>query len=113
MIDNVVIVRGDKSWTRICRSIDVVEGRGVRVDLDIEFDLAVFRIGGAVRCTTNSCPHLRIPVICDGHVEDGVVTCPMHGWRFQVETGENLDGGGRLRTYEAIEEDGFVYVTLR
>lgn len=113
MTDSRVIVRDGKTWTKVCRSIDVSEGRGTRVEVDIEFDLAMFRLDGVIHCTTNTCPHLRLPVICKGHLEHGVVTCPMHGWQFSVSTGENLSGGGRLKTYDVLEEDGLVYVTLQ
>ena len=43
------------------------------------------------------CPHLLGP-LGEAPVVDGVVTCPWHGYRFDVRTGRNLDGHAcRLR----------------
>jgi nitrite reductase/ring-hydroxylating ferredoxin subunit len=44
------------------------------------------------------CPHLGGPL--EGvPVEDGCVTCPWHGYRFDLRTGRSADGRGlRLRT---------------
>jgi Rieske Fe-S protein len=45
-----------------------------------------------------SCPHLGGPLE-DVPVEDGCVTCPWHGYRFDLRTGRSADGRAlRLRT---------------
>lgn len=38
----------------------------------------------------NHCPHLGLP-IASGKVEGNVITCPFHGSKFDMRTGENLD----------------------
>jgi nitrite reductase/ring-hydroxylating ferredoxin subunit len=38
----------------------------------------------------NRCPHLGFPIGL-GQVEGTVITCPFHGSRFDMCTGENLD----------------------
>ena len=44
------------------------------------------------------CPHLGGP-LDDAPVEDGCVRCPWHGYRFDLRTGRNADGGPlRLET---------------
>lgn len=107
------VVRNGREWTRICRSVEVSERHGMHVDVDIEHDLALFRIDGAVYCVSNICPHKRSPVIYDGHIEAGVVTCPLHGWRYDVRTGCRDTGNSALKTYEVLESDGWVYVILQ
>lgn len=97
-------------WVRIARSVEVSERQGFRVELDIEHDLALFRVGGIVRAVTNVCPHKRAACLYDGIVEEGTVTCPMHAWRFDLATGANLAGGGGLRTYAVIEHEGGVWL---
>ena len=57
------------------------------------------------------CTHQLGPL--DGELdEDGAVTCPWHGFRFDVVSGNNLDGRCRaLATPPAIEEkDGNLYL---
>lgn len=101
-----------RRYVAVCRSIDVVERRGFRVELDIEHDLAFFRVDGVVHCVTNVCPHKREALIFDGFVDQGTVTCPAHAWRFEICTGRNVSGGGGLRTYEVLESDGNVWVSV-
>ncbi|MCX6140025.1 MAG: Rieske (2Fe-2S) protein [Candidatus Kapabacteria bacterium] len=110
MQDRVTKELDGKQWLRLCRSVSVSERQGFRVEVDIEHDLALFRIDGVVRCVTNVCPHKRIALIYDGYISDGTVTCPMHGWRFDICTGANTVGGGGLRTYEVKEESGWVWL---
>lgn len=97
---------------RVCRSVDVSERRGFRVEVDIEHDLALFRVEGAVRCLTNICPHKHQPRIADGHVAECTVTCPLHGWEFDLRTGANRSGQAGLRIYEVVERDGYVWVNV-
>jgi UDP-MurNAc hydroxylase len=40
------------------------------------------------------CPHLRADLSKFGSVENGVLTCALHGWRFDLTTGRCLTSGG-------------------
>lgn len=40
------------------------------------------------------CPHLRADLAKFGSVEDGVLTCALHGWRFDLATGRCLTSRG-------------------
>jgi UDP-MurNAc hydroxylase len=40
------------------------------------------------------CPHLRADLTKFGAVEDGVLTCALHGWRFDLATGRCLTSAG-------------------
>lgn len=42
-----------------------------------------------VSCVDNSCAHLGMPLEM-GRIEDGVITCTYHGFRYLLETGECL-----------------------
>ncbi len=99
-----------EEWTQIARTVDVSERQGFRVEIDIEHDLALFRVQGTVRAVTNVCPHKRIACIYDGIVDNGAITCPMHAWRFDLTTGDNVNGGGGLRVYAVREVEGGVWV---
>jgi nitrite reductase/ring-hydroxylating ferredoxin subunit len=70
-------------------------GRGWRlVDLD-----------GALRAHAVQCPHWLGPLDA-ARIDAGAVTCPWHGWRFDVRTGRALDGrAARLATPPRIEVD--------
>jgi nitrite reductase/ring-hydroxylating ferredoxin subunit len=48
-----------------------------------------------------TCPHLGGP-LGEARVEDGIVTCPWHGYRFDVRTGRCASGQAfRLRTVDS------------
>jgi nitrite reductase/ring-hydroxylating ferredoxin subunit len=64
-------------------------------------------MGDQLVAVDNVCRHLGNP-IDDGLVESGCVTCPWHGWRYDLRTGEHLTLFGRragLRRY-AVQTDG-------
>jgi nitrite reductase/ring-hydroxylating ferredoxin subunit len=42
----------------------------------------------------------------EGELDGTIVTCPMHGWEYDVRTGANtINPAARLRTYE-VRLDG-------
>ena len=51
-------------------------------------ELALFNVGGKFYATDNICPHRGGP-LGEGMLEDKVVTCPWHGWRFDVTNGSS------------------------
>lgn len=73
-------------------------------------EIAVFRRGNEVHAIRNVCPHQHGPV-GRGVVDKEFVYCPWHGWKFDVETGENpIDDRKRVLTYETVVRDGEVFV---
>jgi nitrite reductase/ring-hydroxylating ferredoxin subunit len=48
-------------------------------------------LDGAFHVHATTCPHWLGPLDA-APVQDGAVTCPWHGWRFDVRTGAALDG---------------------
>jgi nitrite reductase/ring-hydroxylating ferredoxin subunit len=58
----------------------------------------------------NACPHMGMPL--DGGAIDGIVlTCPSHGFRFDITSGECITAGHvQLTPLPLRVEDGFVWV---
>jgi len=50
--------------------------------------IALFNVDGVVHAMDGMCPHAGGP-LGDGVLEHGIVTCPWHGWQFDVSTGRN------------------------
>ncbi len=73
--------------------------------------IAVFRTDEeTVFATSNACPHKGGP-LNDGIVHDQKVTCPLHNWVFDLETGEAQGADdGQIQTYPAKVEDGRILV---
>ena len=81
----------------------------LRVD---DAELALAHCDDGFYALQNACVHLQGP-LGEGRLEGCVLTCPWHGWQYDVRTGENeFDRAIRLRTYEVQVEDGEVRVKL-
>jgi nitrite reductase/ring-hydroxylating ferredoxin subunit len=95
----------------VARVEDVPPGsaRAVRAG---ERDVALFNVGGSFHATQGNCLHLGGP-LGEGRLDDCVVTCPWHGWQYDVRTGENeFDRALVLETFDVVVEDGDVKVVL-
>ncbi|KIC45638.1 MAG: nitrite reductase small subunit NirD [Ruegeria sp.] len=94
------------SWIDIGH-IDEVPVRGARLVKTHIGCIAVFRTAEAeVFAATNSCPHKGGP-LSEGIVHGQSVTCPLHNWVFDLNTGEAQGADdGRITTYPVRLEDG-------
>jgi nitrite reductase/ring-hydroxylating ferredoxin subunit len=62
--------------------------------------LALYNVAGRFYATSNTCLHRGGP-LGEGELQNTIITCPWHGWQFDVGTGENvLDTASKLKTYE-------------
>lgn len=63
---------------------------GDRILIDIDGEpIAVFRIGDSYFAIMDVCSHDDGPV-AEGEVDEYEITCPRHGARFDIRTGEAL-----------------------
>jgi len=98
-------------FVKICRISEIYNRKGKRFQLDDENEIAVFRVGDNYYAVDNICPHNHVPQIFDGYIEEMYVTCPIHGFKFHLETGEQPTKiGCKLKTYELKIEDDYIYV---
>lgn len=51
--------------------------------------LAVANVGGTLYAIDNTCLHRGGP-LGEGQMEGKVVTCPWHGWQYDVTTGKTV-----------------------
>ena len=73
----------------VCRTSEVVEGQGKTVVVGNKL-IAVFRIGDAYYAIDDVCPHMGAS-LSGGYVEEGIVTCSWHAWRFRLADGAWAD----------------------
>jgi len=64
---------------------DFIQGQGKMVTVNGRH-VALFRLGDDFFALDNMCLHRGGP-LCDGPIEREVVTCPWHGWSYQIRTG--------------------------
>jgi nitrite reductase/ring-hydroxylating ferredoxin subunit len=97
--------------TTVARADDVPPGtaRVVRVG---ERELALFNVDGTFHATQNECLHLGGP-LGHGALDGCVLSCPWHGWQYDVRTGENeFDRALVLETFGVVVEGGDVKVAI-
>ena len=75
--------------------------------------IAVFNTPDGIRACDNRCPHEGYPLSEGSLSPDCILTCNWHNWKFNLETGDNLFGGDRLRTYpvEVRGDDVWIDIT--
>ena len=77
---------------------EVTEGRGKRVRINGE-EIVLFKVDGQICAIANMCPHQRFQLLHEGEFKDGIVTCPMHGWAYDVRTGVSVNASGKVRIF--------------
>lgn len=71
----------------------------------------VFRIGDEVRAYRNRCVH-QDSALAGGWIRDGVLSCPLHFWRYRADDGRHIGTTMTLEQYpvEVIDGEAFVEV---
>ena len=75
----------DDGFSRVGSARGLRPGRGRAFDLD-GTAVAVFRLADGWAAIGDTCPHMGTS-LADGPVDDGIVECPWHHWRFDLSTG--------------------------
>lgn len=74
--------------------------------------IAVFRQrDGRLFATNNHCPHRQGP-LADGIFGAGKVICPLHAWKFDLESGHCVAENITIPIYPAQVVDGHVVVEI-
>ena len=60
----------------------------------------------------NRCPHEGYPLKVGTLTEGCVLTCNWHNWKFDLDSGETLVGGDKVRRYPVEVRDGEVFVDI-
>lgn len=87
------------------------EGHGTAVTVD-GIEIALFLRNGVIFAVENLCPHQHIPVLAEGELEGTVLSCPMHGWRFDLATGKCVHASCSLRRFDVRLEGEDVCVAI-
>lgn len=103
-------------------------GDGERVIVDIRGrEIAVFNVDGEYHAVLNYCVHQGGP-LCEGLLdgtltvdddwewtyscEGKIISCPWHGWEFDITTGEHLSHSDyRVPIYNVVVDSGEIYVS--
>ncbi|HET6879083.1 MAG TPA: Rieske 2Fe-2S domain-containing protein [Pirellulales bacterium] len=74
-------------WIRIATAGDCPPGEGLECVVEGQI-VALFNVDGAFYAIDGVCPHQGGP-LAKGCLEGTTVSCPWHGWQFDVVTGRH------------------------
>jgi nitrite reductase/ring-hydroxylating ferredoxin subunit len=74
--------------------------------------VALFNAGGNLYAIDNTCLHRGGP-LGEGEVDGTVVTCPWHGWQYDITTGANTNNPAvKVLCFPVSVEGTSVYVEV-
>ncbi|MFQ5707172.1 MAG: Rieske (2Fe-2S) protein [bacterium] len=74
--------------------------------------IALYNVEGTFYATDNICPHKGGP-LGEGELQGASITCPWHGWQFDVVCGANsVDSKMKLVTYEVHLDGDHVQIKI-
>ena len=96
-----------------CGRADEIPRGGSKVVKIKEHRVALFNWEGEILALDNTCPHQGGP-LGEGYLEEsGVVSCPWHGWTFDLRTGVSpIDPDVKVRRYPVTVEAGEIIIEI-
>ena len=105
-------MKAKDAWVRLC-AVDEIPLLGSRMVERAAGNIAVFRTGDdRVFALLDRCPHKGGP-LSQGIVHGEAVTCPLHSWQIDLESGEaKAPDVGCARRFPVKVEQGDVFLEL-
>lgn len=100
------------TYTQFCKLEEVPVGGKKAAKINDTWVL-VCNVKDRLFAVSNFCSHQRKPLL-NGRVRNCAITCPVHGAKFNLETGEalNLPATKPIPTYELRVVDGWIEVKV-
>ena len=90
--------------TKVAAVADIPAGTGKAVEVGGK-TIAVFNCDGTFYAIDNTCKHRGGP-LAEGMVSGTSVSCPWHGWEYEITTGEcTMDPSIRVQRFD-VKVDG-------
>lgn len=99
-------------WIDIPDAADLDNGQRRCANIDGK-QIVIAKVDDAVCAFEDECPHAGLP-LGEGELAGRVITCPYHGYAFDIKTGRNIDYADDpgLTCYAVRIENGNVQVDL-
>lgn len=98
-------------YIRLVGVSDVPPGTGQVIEIN-DRSIAIFNVDGTFFALDNTCAHRGGP-LGEGELEGEIVTCPWHGWEYNVRTGISITTpSASVKTYEVKTEGNDVKILL-
>ncbi len=107
-MDNSLVTPGTQRWHKLCSLGELAAGVTKIVELNGEH-LYATRLKQEVRVFDAICPH-HASNLSFARISQGKVECPLHGWQFEVASGQCIRGGSNLIERRVKIENDILYV---
>jgi len=98
-------------FVKVVGTNDVAPGTGMVAEVNGQ-TVAVFNVNGTFYAIDNTCVHRGGP-LGEGELEGDIVTCPWHGWQYNVKTGTSTTNPSAcVKTYQVKVEGSEVKVLV-
>lgn len=98
-------------FVKVASTKDVEPGTGITITAEGE-EIALFNVNGTFHAIHNTCVHRGGP-LGEGLLENAVVTCPWHGWQYDVTTGvSTVNPSAKVKTFNVKVEGPDVLVEV-
>ena len=99
------------NFVKVADINDLKPGENKIVNVNGE-EVGLFNVDGQFYAIGNTCPHKGGP-LGEDFLEENIVTCPWHGWRFDVKTGLSpIIPNAKVLSYKVKVEGNDVMVSL-
>jgi len=75
-------------FVEVAKVDEVPVGRMKQIELDGK-EIVIVNLDGKFYALNDRCSHTNAPLSM-GHIQDSIITCPMHGARFDITTGKKV-----------------------
>ena len=98
-------------FVRVANPSDIPAGQGRMFEVGGR-QVAVFNVDGQFYAIDNVCEHQGGP-LAEGELDGCIVTCPWHGWTYDVTSGASPDDPDtRVQHFEIKVQGGDVLVSV-
>jgi len=98
-------------FVKVMKETELPVGKSAIVSAGEE-EIALFNYKGEYYAITNKCPHRGAP-LGEGRIEEGIVICPNHEWRYELATGNNMQNPElKIKSYPVRIKNEYIYIGL-
>ena len=99
-------------YVKVASVTDIPEGKIKEFEVNGE-SIIIINLNGKFYAYRNECSHMELE-LTDSEIEGNILTCPWHGAKFNIETGEavQLPASEPLEKYELKIEDDSIFIKI-
>lgn len=102
----------EKQFYPVCELEEIAVGSRLTIEVDDQ-PIVIFNVDGEFYAIGEKCSHRHGP-LGEGELDGFVVTCPWHGAKFDIRTGEalSLPAVKKVDSYPARVQDGMIEIEI-